>query len=141
MEFVFLVLGLILLIFGGELALRGAIGLARSMRVSTAVIGLTVMGFGTSAPELIVTIQAVLSGNADIAVGNAIGSNIANTLLILGTGALIWPLACDPRSVRRDAARCAAALHVGPFGRNRRLARCRYAGFAGRVHVVELSAR
>jgi cation:H+ antiporter len=104
MEALFLALGLALLILGGEFALRGAIGMARKARISTAVIGLTVMGFGTSAPELVVTIQAVLSGNADIAVGNAIGSNIANTLLILGVGALIRPLICDPHAVRRDGA-------------------------------------
>jgi cation:H+ antiporter len=102
MEILFLALGLALLLLGGEFALRGAIGLARKVQVSTAVIGLTVMGFGTSAPELVVTIQSVLTGNADIAVGNAIGSNIANTLLILGAGALVRPLTCDPRAVRRD---------------------------------------
>lgn len=102
MEIVFLTAGLALLILSGEFALRGAIGLAHKINVSTAVIGLTVMGFGTSAPELVVTIQAVLTGNADIAVGNAIGSNIANTMLILGAGALIRPLSCDPRAVRRD---------------------------------------
>lgn len=89
---------------GGEFALRGTVGLARFMGVSPAVIGLTVMGIGTSAPELVVTVQAVLAGNADIAVGNAIGSNIANTLLILGAGALVRPLSCDPRAVRQDGA-------------------------------------
>lgn len=102
MEILFLALGLVLLLLGGEFALRGAIGLARKVQVSTAVIGLTVMGFGTSAPELVVTIQAVLTGNDDIAIGNAIGSNIANTLLVLGAGALVRPLTCDPRAVRRD---------------------------------------
>ncbi len=104
MEILFLVLGLVLLILGGEFTLRGAIGLARNLNISTAIIGLTVMGFGTSAPELVVTVQAVLSGGADIAIGNAIGSNIANTLLILGAGAVIQPLSCDPRAVRRDGA-------------------------------------
>jgi len=102
MEVLFLVLGLALLILGGEFALRGAIGLARSLDISPAVIGLTVMGFGTSAPELVVTVQAVLADSADIAIGNAIGSNIANTTLILGAGAVIRPLSCDPRAVRRD---------------------------------------
>lgn len=102
MEFLFLALGLVLLILGGEFALRGAIGLARRMGISPAVIGLTVMGFGTSAPELVVTVQAVIDRSADIAVGNAIGSNIANTLLILGAGALVYPLGCDPLAVRRD---------------------------------------
>ena len=89
MDFLYLSIGLIVLVVGGELTLRGAIGLARLLGVSTAIIGLTVMGFGTSAPELVVTVRAVLTDNVDIAVGNAVGSNIANSLLILGVGALI----------------------------------------------------
>ncbi len=102
MDFLYLSIGLIVLVIGGELTLRGAIGLARLLGVSTAIIGLTVMGFGTSAPELVVTVRAVLTDNVDIAVGNAVGSNIANTLLILGVGALICPLVCDTRAVIRD---------------------------------------
>ena len=102
MDILFLLLGFIILMLGGEFALRGAVGLARFMRVSPAIIGFTVMGAGTSAPELVVAVEAVLAGNAGIAVGNAIGSNIANTLLILGAGALIRPLSCDPRAVRQD---------------------------------------
>ncbi|MEX2618199.1 MAG: calcium/sodium antiporter [Alphaproteobacteria bacterium] len=102
MEVLFLCIGLGLLILGGELALRGAVGLSRMMGVSPAIIGLTVMGFGTSAPELVVTVRAALAGSFDIAVGNAVGSNIANTFLILGVGALICPLACDPKAVFRD---------------------------------------
>jgi cation:H+ antiporter len=98
-----------MLVAGGELTLRGAIGLARLLGVSTAIIGLTVMGFGTSAPELVVTVRAVLTGNVDIAVGNAVGSNIANTLLVLGVGALICPLVCDSRAVTRDGAVMVAA--------------------------------
>jgi len=115
MQYLLLILGLVLLIAGGEFALRGAIGLARRMRISTAVIGLTVMGFGTSTPELVVAVQAVLTGNSDIAVGNVFGSNIANTLLILGVGALIGTLSCDPRAVRRDGVvmLLAAALACG----------------------------
>ncbi len=110
MEIFLLIAGLVLLILGGEFALRGAIGLARLMNVSTAIIGLTVLGFGTSAPELVVAIRAILTGNVDIAVGNAVGSNIANTLLILGAGALIRPLICDPRAVRRDGGVMLAAM-------------------------------
>lgn len=102
MDILFLVLGLIFLMFGGEFAVRGAVGLARFMNVSPAIIGFTVMGIGTSAPELVVAVEAVLAGNAGLAVGNVIGSNIANSLLILGAGALIRPLGCDPRAVRRD---------------------------------------
>jgi cation:H+ antiporter len=102
MDFLFLSIGLVVLVVGGELTLRGAIGLARLLGVSTAIIGLTVMGFGTSAPELVVTVRAVLTDNVDIAIGNAVGSNIANTLLILGIGALICPLVCNARAVARD---------------------------------------
>lgn len=102
MEILFLCIGLGLLVLGAELALRGAVGLSRVMGVSPAIIGLTVMGFGTSAPELVVTIRAALDGSFDIAVGNAVGSNIANTFLILGVGALICPLVCDPKAVYRD---------------------------------------
>jgi cation:H+ antiporter len=102
MEILLLCAGLVMLILGGELSLRGAIGLSRVMDVSPAIIGLTVMGFGTSAPELVVTIRAALTGSVDIAVGNAVGSNIANTFLILGVGALICPLVCDPKAVYRD---------------------------------------
>lgn len=102
MDYLTLAAGLIILVIGGEATLRGAIGMAQMLGVSTAIIGLTVMGFGTSAPELVVTVRAALGGNADIGVGNIVGSNIANSLLILGVGALICPLFCDPRAVRRD---------------------------------------
>jgi cation:H+ antiporter len=102
MDFVLMIAGLGLLILGGELALRGAIGLARKIGVSPTIIGLTIMGFGTSAPEVVVTIRAALTGSVDIAVGNAVGSNIANTFLILGVGAVICPLVCDPKAVYRD---------------------------------------
>jgi cation:H+ antiporter len=104
MDYLYLALGLVVLVIGGEATLRGAVGLAQVLGVSAAIIGLTVMGFGTSAPELVVTVRAALDGNVDIGVGNIVGSNIANSLLILGVGALICPLFCDPRAVRRDGA-------------------------------------
>jgi cation:H+ antiporter len=109
-DFLFTVLGLGILVVGGELTLRGAIGLARLLGVSAAMIGLTVVAFGTSAPELVVSLQAVIDGSPDIAIGNVIGSNIANILLVLGVGALIAPLICDPASVRRDGTAMIAAL-------------------------------
>ncbi len=101
--------GLVALTVGGELALRGAVGLAMRLGVSTAIIGLTVVGFGTSAPELMVSIQASLAGTPDIAVGNVVGSNIANILLILGVGAAITVLTCSAGVVRRDATATMAA--------------------------------
>jgi cation:H+ antiporter len=109
-DFLFTVLGLGILVIGGELTLRGAIGLARLLGVSAAMIGLTVVAFGTSAPELVVSLQATIEGSPDIAIGNVVGSNIANILLVLGVGALIAPLICDPDSVRRDGTAMMAAL-------------------------------
>lgn len=111
-DFLFTVLGLGILVVGGELTLRGAIGLARLLGVSAAMIGLTVVAFGTSAPELVVSLQATIDGSPDIAIGNVVGSNIANILLVLGVGALIAPLICDPGSVRRDGSAMMVALVV-----------------------------
>lgn len=103
MDFVYLAAGLAILFVGGELSLRGAVGLARFLGVSPAVIGLTVVGFGTSAPELVVTVQAALADKSGLAIGNVVGSNISNLMLILGVGALIWPLTCTVGAARRDA--------------------------------------
>ena len=105
-------LGLVILLLGGEATLRGAIGLARLLGVSPAMIGLTVIAFGTSAPELTVSLNAALAGEPDIAIGNVVGSNIANILMVLGIGALITPLVCNPLAVRRDAMAMLAALVV-----------------------------
>ena len=85
-----LLLGLLLLFFGGELLVRGSVALALKMRISTLVVGMTVVSFATSAPELFVSLRAVLNGSTDIAFGNIIGSNIANITLVLGVTALIF---------------------------------------------------
>lgn len=87
-----LLLGLGILILGAESLVRGASSLARRMGISPLVIGLTVVAFGTSTPELVVNIFSALRGSADIAIGNIVGSNTANILLILGISALIIPL-------------------------------------------------
>lgn len=89
---IFLVLGLIVLIKGADLLVDGAVSIARRLRVPDLVIGLTVVAFGTSSPELFVNLLAAYEGNTDIAVGNILGSNIANIFLILGVCALIHPL-------------------------------------------------
>jgi cation:H+ antiporter len=94
--------GLALLVGGGELLVRGASRLAAAVRISPLVIGLTVVAFGTSAPELAVSIQAGLAGNADLALGNVVGSNIFNVLFILGISALIVPLVVSSQLIRRD---------------------------------------
>ncbi len=94
--------GLLLLLVGGEFLVRGASRLAVALRISPLVIGLTVVAFGTSAPELAVSVQSALSGNPDVAIGNIVGSNIFNVLFILGLSALIIPLAVSSQLVRRD---------------------------------------
>ena len=110
-----ILIGLAGLIIGGELLVRGASGLAVAARISPLVIGITVVSFGTSAPELAVTVQAALAGAPALAVGNVVGSNIANILLILGVAALIAPLAVESRIVKVDlpmVLACSAALWV-----------------------------
>lgn len=102
MMYLYLAAGLVLLLFGGELLVRGTVALAERIGVSKLVIGLTVVAFGTSAPELVVCLEAALSGAPGIALGNVVGSNIANILLVLGLPAFVMPIVCDTRSVRRD---------------------------------------
>lgn len=103
------ILGLCLLFLGGEFLIRGAVALARSFGVPPLVIGLTIVGFGTSAPELLVSLQAALGGTPDIAVGNVLGSNIANVLLILGLTAAVLPVPVAFARLRRDLMVMAAA--------------------------------
>ncbi|MCU0495488.1 MAG: hypothetical protein MUD01_28185, partial [Chloroflexaceae bacterium] len=102
MVFILLVAGLALLVVGGEFLVRGASSLAAAVGISPLVIGLTVVAFGTSSPEMAVSIQAGLAGNPDIAVGNVVGSNIFNVLFILGACALILPLLVSTQLVRRE---------------------------------------
>jgi cation:H+ antiporter len=102
MSLVFLVLGLIALVAGASLLVRGAAKLAISVGISPLVVGLTVVAFGTSAPETAVSVGAALQGNSDIAVGNVVGSNIFNVLFILGVSALIAPLVVHRQLVRQE---------------------------------------
>lgn len=97
-----IVVGLVLLLVGGELVVRGASRLAVTVGISPVVVGLTVVAFGTSSPELAVTLGAVLDGTPDVAVGNALGSNIYNVLVVLGLGAIVVPLIVRQRIVRAD---------------------------------------
>jgi len=94
--------GFVFLIKGADLLVDGASAIARRFRVSDLVIGLTVVSFGTSTPELFVNIIASLKGNTDIAIGNVLGSNIANILLILGVSSLIYPLAVSKGTVWKE---------------------------------------
>ncbi len=102
MTYILFVVGLVALFFGGEYLVRGASGIARTFRLSPMVIGLTVVGFGTSAPEMLVSVQAALAGQPAIAIGNVLGSNIANVLLILGVSAVIAPLLIPLAKIWRD---------------------------------------
>ncbi|RDK84718.1 calcium/sodium antiporter [Marinirhabdus gelatinilytica] len=95
MSVLFIFLGLVLLVVGGEFLVRASVGLSFKLKLSKMVIGLTVVSFATSAPELLVSIQAALNGFSDISLGNVIGSNIANIGLVLGVTAIIAPLAID----------------------------------------------
>ncbi len=95
--------GLLLLYAGGESLIRGASTLASRLGVSSLAIGLTVVAFGTSAPELVVSVDAALSGANDISVGNVVGSNIANMALVLGLAALLRPARVEAKLVRIDA--------------------------------------
>lgn len=102
MPVVWLVLGLVTLIFGAELLVRGASRLASAAGVSSFVVGLTVVAFGTSAPELGASIGAALNDNGELAIGNVVGSNIANICLILGVASLICPIPIRLGVVRRE---------------------------------------
>ncbi len=99
---VLLVCGFFLLGVAGEALLRGAVTVARVLRVPPLVIGLTIIAFGTSAPELTVSLNAALAGQTDISIGNVVGSNIANILLVLGIMAAIRPFAVDQNTLARD---------------------------------------
>ena len=102
MTYGLLAIGLILLVAGGDTLVRGATTAARSLGVSPLLIGLTLVGMGTSTPELVTSLTAVLAGSPGIAMGNVVGSNTANILLILGLAALISPIAVDRNAFRRD---------------------------------------
>ena len=103
MTLLMIVIGLALLFAGGELLVRGAVRLARAVGMSSLVIGLTVVGFGTSTPELVTSVEAALLGTPGIAIGNIVGSNIANVLLIVGISAVVYPIAIASIALKRDS--------------------------------------
>ena len=101
-QILLLLAGLALIVFGADWLVDGSSAVARRAGISEFVIGLTIVGFGTSCPELVVSLTGALQGNADISVGNVVGSNIFNTLLILGMTAVIAPVAVTRANSRRD---------------------------------------
>lgn len=94
--------GLLLLFVGGEALVRGSVSVARRLGISELVIGLTLVGFGTSVPELVTSLEAVGQGAVGISVGNVIGSNIANVMLVLAIAAILCPILVQPRAIARD---------------------------------------
>jgi cation:H+ antiporter len=124
LDFGMVAAGLVLLFLGGEGLVRGSVAIATRLGISKLVVGMVIVGFGTSAPELVVSLQAALAGSPDIALGNVIGSNIANILLILGIAALLTPLANEDGGIKREAlvmllaaAALVAALWYGELNR------------------------
>ena len=97
-----LVIGFLLLVKGADYFVEGASSIAKKLRIPTFVIGLTIVAFGTSAPELAVSISAALKGSNDIAIGNVVGSNIFNTLVVLGASAAITPIAVEKGIIKKD---------------------------------------
>lgn len=102
MTYFLIIAGFALLLVGGESVVRGSVALAQRLGVSPLIVGLTIVGFGTSLPEMVVSVNAALVGAPGLAVGNVVGSNVANILLILGVASIIAPIAVHPGAVRRD---------------------------------------
>lgn len=102
MAYLYLIGGILLLLFGGDWLVRGAVDLALRLKVSILVIGMTVVSFATSAPELLVSIDAAMDGYSDLSFGNVIGSNIANIALILGLTSIVFPMVVRARTYRVD---------------------------------------
>ena len=116
MVILMLVMGLAVLTVGAELLVRGSSRLAIAMGISPLVVGLTVVAFGTSAPELVVSVQSSLMGQPDVAIGNVVGSNIFNVLLILGLSAMIVPLRVSQQLIRIDVPLMIAISTVSSTG-------------------------
>lgn len=102
MEYAHLILGLVVLYFSGKYLVNGGVALAYHLKISTLVVGVTVVAFGTSAPEFFVSLDAALKGHPEIAVGNVIGSDIANVALVLGFAAILLPIPLKRKSVPFD---------------------------------------
>lgn len=102
MDYLLVAGGLVGLYFGAEWLLRGSIALATKLAIPTLIVSLVIVGFGTSMPELLVSVRAALSGSSDIALGNVVGSNTANILLIIGACAMIFPITHWDKGVKRD---------------------------------------
>ena len=115
LNIILLLVGLALIVFGADALVDGASSIARRAGISEFVIGLTIVGFGTSCPELVVSLTGAIQGNADISVGNVVGSNIFNTLLILGLTAVIAPVGISHMNRVRDIPLCLVVTFIFAF--------------------------
>lgn len=102
MDYILLGLGLVILLYGGKILVDGASAIAVKLGMSAGLIGLTIVAFGTSAPELLVSVNAALKGNSDISIGNVVGSNIANIGMVLGISGLFYPILIRKSALRFD---------------------------------------
>ncbi|MBR5374041.1 MAG: calcium/sodium antiporter [Paludibacteraceae bacterium] len=131
----FILIGFVLLVKGGDYLVEGSVSIARKAKLSSMVIGMTVIGFGTSAPEMLVSVNAALADSPGIALGNVVGSNIANIALILGVTGLLFTCATDKHTLRVDLPfmifACAALFAVGMTGEIGRIA-----GIVGMLSLV-----
>ncbi len=122
----FILIGFVLLVKGGDYLVEGSVSIARKAKLSSMVIGMTVIGFGTSAPEMLVSLNAALADSPGIALGNVVGSNIANIALILGVTGLLYTCVTDKHTLRVDLPfmvfACVALLAVGMMGEIGRIA-------------------
>ncbi len=109
MDILFLILGLVLILIGANALTDGAAAVAKKFKISNLVIGLTIVAFGTSAPELTVSVVSALKGSSDMAIGNVVGSNIFNTLMIIGCTSLIVPIAVTKGTARKEIPLCILA--------------------------------
>ncbi|MFZ2242846.1 MAG: sodium:calcium antiporter, partial [Gordonia amarae] len=129
--------GIAVVVLGADWLVDGAVRLATDLGVSEAVIGLTVLAIGTSAPELVTTLVSTLRGNRELAIGNLIGSSVYNITFILGTTALVGPMAVDDGLIRIDIPLMAAValLCIPVFVSGRRISRFEGAAFVGAYAV------
>jgi len=102
MDYLYLIIGFVILLSSGDLLVKGGVALSSHFKISTLVVGVTVISFGTSAPELFVSLGAALSGSPDIAIGNVVGSNVSNIALVLGFTAILLPLPVKSNSIKFD---------------------------------------
>ena len=110
MDYILLLIGLFLLLYGANYLVDASVAIAQRAKVSNFIIGLTIVGMGTSAPELFVSVSSALTGHGDVAMGNVIGSNISNILLILGVTAMILPFSIEKEQQRRDLPVCIGSM-------------------------------